>query len=406
MSRHLFRYRAVDQYGEPLDGTMEEESAETVTSVLSERGVQVNSVEMVVDEDGPVSGRALDWNELALFNEQLQTITRSGLPLAPSLKAMARDLNSGRLRTLLHTIESDLNSGKSLEQAVQRHPQSFPAMYVSMIRAGEKTGNLPGVLEMMGEHSTRMLDIKDRVKIILAYPAIVLAVSLLVIYFLLVRVVPVFADIFGEFGAGLPAQTQFLVDISDLLISHQAGFAVLLISAIVCLVVGHEYLQRSSHGQFIQDTVLLNTPLIGRAFRLTSLARFARALGLMLRSQVPILESLDLAATASGNAALKENVDRAAIQIAQGEKIADAFSDTGYFPHAFCWFLANGESFGELPKTLLEVSRTYEDSIDHQDRAILGLLGPGIIIALGFFIGFVIISLYIPIFTLGDAMGG
>ncbi|HIA48662.1 MAG TPA: type II secretion system F family protein [Candidatus Hydrogenedentes bacterium] len=405
MQKRLFRYRAVDQYGEPLEGTMEEVSAESVTTILSERGIQVNEVEMVLPEAAPTSSRALDWNELALFNDQLQTITRAGLPLAASLKAMARDLGKGRLRNLLYDIERDLNSGRSLEEAIQRHPQTFPPMYVSMIRAGERTGNLPGVLDMMEQHSTRMLDIKNQLKIIMAYPTMVLGLSLLIVYHILIEVVPTFAEIFDEFGAGLPAPTRFLVYLSDLLVPHKIEFGFLILAILIFVIVAHQYLQRSPNGQLILDRILLRVPFLGRIFRLTSLARFSRSLGLMLNSQVPIIESLDLAASASGNAALKSHVDRAAVHIAQGEKIADAFSDTAYFPHAFCWFLANGENFSKLPQTLLEVSQSYEQSLTHHDRMFLNLLAPATIVLLSFFLGFVIFALYLPVFTLGDIMG-
>jgi len=405
MQKRLFRYRAVDQYGEPLEGTMEEVSAESVTTILSERGIQVNEVEMVLPEAAPTLSRALDWNELALFNDQLQTITRAGLPLAASLKAMARDLGRGRLRNLLNDIGRDLEDGRSLEEAIERHPQNFPPMYVSMIRAGERTGNLPGILDMMGQHSTRMLDIKNQLKIILAYPSMVLGTSMFVVYHILIEVVPAFAETFDEFGAGLPAPTQFLVYLSGLLIPHKLEFGILIVGVLISLIVGYKYLRQSPNGQLILDRILLRIPFLGRIFRLTSLARFSRSLGLMLDSQVPIIESLDLAAAASGNAALKSNVDRATIHIAQGEKIADAFSDTAYFPHAFCWFLANGESFGELPKTLLEVSHSYEESLTQHDRMLINLLAPIVIVLLSFFLGFVIFALYLPIFTLGNALG-
>lgn len=406
MEKRLYRYRAVDAYGEPLEGSMEEESSERVTTILAERGIQVSEVEMVTPDTKTSPGRALDWAELALFNDQLRTITRSGLPIAASLKAMALDLQKGRLRTVLTKVESELNGGASLEEAIQRQSNAFPSMYVSMIRAGEQSGNLPGILDMMGQHSARVLDVRNQLKIVLAYPVIVVVMSLFVIYFMLVKVVPVFAEIFTDFGSSLPAPTQLLLNMSNAIIPNQVAIGVALVALVVCCFMGRQYLRSTAHGEMLRDRAMLRTPFFGRMFRTTTLARFSRSLGLMLGSQVPVLESLDLAAVASGNAVLKQKVDAAAIQIAKGEKMADAFSDTGYFPHAFCWFVANGENFGNLPDTLLDVSHSYEENMTDQDRMLINFIGPVITLGLGLFIGFTVVALYLPIFSLGDALTG
>ena len=407
MNTRLYRYRAVDLYGEPLEGTMEEQNAEEVTRILSERGVQVNEVELLVpDQPLAPTGRALDWQELSMFNEQLRAITKSKLPLAPSIKAMSRDLKKGALKAALNDIETDLSLGRSLEESIAHHPDIFPSMYISMIRAGERTGNLPGVLEMMNAHSSRMVDLKNQLRLVLAYPAMVLLMSIFIMGFILMKVVPVFAEIFQEFGAGLPAPTQFLVDISDLLVYQQPlMLSVLAVVAIAVFGIRY-YLRNAPGGQLLNDRILLSTPLIGRAYRLSSLARFSRSLGLMLNSQVPILESLDLAAAASGNAVLTRHVHHAAIEIMEGEKMADAFSDCDYFPHAFCWFIANGEAYGNLPEVLLDASHAYEQDVAQNEQSLINVLSPVIVTALGIALGFVIIALYMPIFSLGDAMQG
>lgn len=407
MARKLYRYRAVDQFGEPVNGVMEEESAEQVTTILGERGLQVNDVQPdKPDSFERAKGRPLTWDEVAQFNEHLVSITRAKLPLAPSLKAIAHDLDSGRLRNAVLQVQKQLEGGSSLEDAIERFGDGFPPVYRSMIRAGERTGNLSGVLDMMNRHSNRMLDLKAQLAVVLSYPLIVSSMAMFVVLFLLIKVVPVFEDIFEEFGAGLPEPTQFLVSLSHLILDRQELVLTVVGVTVFALISLYIFLKRSRNGQVILDRFLMHLPFIGPMFRLSSLSRFAQSLGLMLQSQVPILESLDLAATSSGNALLKRHVDEAAIHIAQGEKVADALSDTGYFPHGFCWFLANGENYGELPQTLLDVSESYEQSIATQDRVTLNLLGPIIVFGLAFVIGFIVIALYLPIFTLGDAMGG
>jgi len=407
MKQRLYRYRAVDSYGEPLDGTMEAESAEHVTTILSERGVQVNEVEpLIPDQPLAPTGRPLDWQELSMFNEQLMAITKSKLPLAPSIKAMSRDLKKGALKSALDDLQKELEQGRSLEEAIASAPQIFPAMYISMIRAGERSGNLPGILEMMNTHSTRMVDLKNQLRLVLAYPAMVLSLSILIVGFILIKVVPVFAEIFMEFGAGLPAPTQFLVDLSQFVTQQFSTLVICIPFVVAGFLALRFYLKNTTTGQHIYDVILSNTPIIGRAYRLTSLARFARSLGLMLKSQVPILESLDLAAASSGNSVLTRHINRVAIQVARGEKLADAFSDTDYFPHAFCWFLANGEAYGNIPEVLLDASHAYEQDVARNEHALISMLSPVIVTALGLFVGFMVIALYMPIFSLGDAMQG
>jgi type IV pilus assembly protein PilC len=407
MKKRLYKYRAVDSHGEPVDGSMEETSADRVTRILSERGIQVNSVELLVPERVPTDkGRRLSWDDISVFNEQLLAITKSKLPLAPSIRAISRDLKKGSLKTALNGLHEDLELGKSLEEALRNRLDRFPPMYVRMIQAGEKTGNLSGVLEIMNAHSTRMMDLKSKLRMVFAYPLMVLTVSAFVIAFILVSVVPVFAEIFGDFGATLPGPTQLLVDLSNLAINNQAQVFTVLIGVLLTGLLIRYVLMSTAKGQLIFDRLLLFTPLLGRVFRIGSLARFSRSMGLMLNSRVPVLESLDLAASASGNSVLRKHANAAAIQIAKGEKLADALSDTGYFPHGFCWFLANGESYGTLPEVLLDVSQSYEKDVALIDGSLLNLLSPAIVILLGFIVSFIVLALYMPIFSLGDAIQG
>jgi type IV pilus assembly protein PilC len=407
MKKRMYKYRAVDAYGEPLDGTMEETSADRVTKVLSERGIQVSSVEPFGgDEPTRKSGQGLTWDDIALFNEQLLAITKSKLPLAPSVRAMSRDLKKGSLKTVLKELHEDLELGKSLEEAFQNRVDRFPAMYVRMVQAGEKSGNLSGVLEIMSAHSTRMVDLKNNLRTILAYPTMVIGAGAIVISFLLVKVVPVFGEIFGDFGAALPAPTQLLIDLSYILTEYGQGLIIALMSILLVGAAMRFFVIPFPAGRLFLDRLLLHTPFLGPVFRTASLARFSRSLGLMLKSRIPILECLDLAASASGNAVLQKHANAAAIQVSKGEKLADSLSDTGYFPHGFCWFIANGEAYGNLAEVLLDVSHSYEKDVTQSDQGLMNLLSPAIVVVLGFFVAYIVIALYMPIFSLGDAISG
>ena len=168
----LFRYRAIDTYGEPMEGTMDESSAHRVTQILEERGAQVNLVEKMGGEDAPFgrSERKLSWEDVSLINSQLLAITRAGIPVSPSVDALAKDIENKRLRPVFQSLKRDLETGLSLEESIARSPMRFPSIYVSLVRAGERSGNVPGVLQMISDYSTRILDLRDRVFAATLYP--------------------------------------------------------------------------------------------------------------------------------------------------------------------------------------------------------------------------------------------
>lgn len=404
----LFRYRAVDSYGEPMEGTMEEESAHRVSVILQERGAQVNHIEEVAAEAPTQSeGRGrLAWEDVKLINDQLLAVARGKLPLSPSVNAMAKDLDNRRLRKVLDHLQQDLENGRTLEEAIARSPVRFPSVYVSLIRAGERTGNLAGVLDMLSSYSTRILDLRDRVFMAMVYPTLVLIVAIGALFNVLFYVVPEFKQIFDEFGSGLPAPTRFLVNISELLRENSVIAFGVIVGAGALGAFAIYKLRGEERGRAFIHRIREVVPVLGRTFRTITLARFSKSLSMLLHANVPVPESLDLASASAGNEYLRHHVRRASTQIAHGERIADAFADTGYFPHSYLWFLANGESRGQLPDTLNELSNIYEREVTTRDEAMLHLVMPVTILCLGLIVLFIVVSLYLPIFTLGDAISG
>lgn len=403
----LYKYRAVNQDGEAVEGTIEEVSAQRVTAVLRERGLQVSSVEEVGVRPGFLTRKPrLTWEDLDLFNEQLLAITKTGLPLAPSLHALSQDIKNRRLRPILADIRRQIEAGTSLEEALDGHPESFSPVYRSIIRAGKRTGNLSGVLSHLSAYSARMVEMKNSFQEAIAYPILVLAASCFLLAFLMVKVVPVFAEMYGEFGGQLPAPTRFWINISSFCASHP-------ITILICIVAGlaivHYVLKqvfRTETGGYALDWMKLHIPVLGRVYSETSMSRFCRSLGLLLAGNVPVLEGLNLASSAAGNAVLRRAVGAASNLVAGGERISDALASTGFFGHSFCWLLGTGEGRGEVDRALLELADTYERRVARVDKMMLMLMGPLVIITLGVIVGFLVVSLYLPIFMLGDAVGG
>ena len=403
----IFRYRALDESGQAVEGDMEERSAHRVTQKLRERGFTVNAVEELHKERGllRISTR-LTWEELQLFSEQLAAIARSELPMAPALKALSADLSHGRLKPVLDRLQADLERGISLDEAIVKQHTSFPRLFPSILRAGEATGNLSGVLQMLCSYSGRMAGLKNTIQIALTYPTIVIIASVLVLWNMMVNVIPVWAEIFNEFGGELPGPTSFTIDMSSLIIRHWPNLAIGLSLIVIGFVLLRRLLRRNEPGRIWLDWVRLHVPLLGRHHYLMSLIHFSRTLSLMLASRVPVIESLELAAATSNSPQLQRAVEDASLQVAGGERIADSLESTGFFGHNFCWLLSMGESRGEAEQALESLAMTFEREANNRERALSILAIPVIIVCLGLIIGFIVISLYLPLFTLGDSISG
>jgi len=403
----LYKYRAVDRDGKVIEGTMEEDSAKRAASTLRERGLQVNSIDEVGKGPGFLRMKSrLTWDDLDLFNRELLAITKSGLPLAPVLKALAEDIRSRRLKPVLEDVRIHLESGSSLEEAISKHRSSFPPMYASVIRAGERTGNLSGVLSHLSAYSARMVEMKNSIQEAVAYPILVLVAACGILLFLMVKVVPEFEEMFNDFGGVLPGPTQLCVNVSNFFVGHAIVF-------LACVAVGLAVLYRilkglrgTESGGYVLDQIKIHVPFFGALYTSASMARFSRTLGLLLASKVPVVESLDLASAAAGNAVLRMAVMDAARLVEGGEAISNALASTGYFGHSFSWMVGTGEARGEVAMSLLNLADTYDRGADRMDKLISMLIGPVVIIFLGITVGFIVISLYLPIFMLGDAISG
>lgn len=403
----MYRYRAVDTEGQPVEGDMEERSAHRVTQKLRERGLTVNAVEELHKERGllRISTR-LTWEELQVFSEQLAAIARSELPMAPALKALSADLQHGRLKQVLHQLQADLERGVSLDEAIVKQHTRFPRLYPSILRAGEATGNLAGVLQLLCSYSGRMTGLKNTLQIALTYPFVVCCAAAVVLWLMMVKIVPVYAEIFQEFGGEFPGPTKVTLKASDLIVRHWPNIAIGISLTVIGLVLLRRLLRRSDGGRAWLDWLYLHIPLVGRQHYLMSLVHFCRTLALLLSSRVPVIESLELAAAASDSPQLQRAVEEASLQVAGGERIADSLGSTGFFGHNFCWLLATGEARGEADLALDSLAATFEREVSNRDRALSVLAAPVLIICLGFLIGFVVVSLYLPIFSLSGMISG
>jgi len=402
----MYKYRALDPEGNPVEDSMEGASAHAVTQKLQERGLTVSSVKEAYPDRRllRVSGK-LTWEDLQLLSEQLESIVNSGLPLVPSLKALASELRNPRLKPVLERLHQDLERGVSLEDAVDRQHEYFPRVYPALIRAGEATGNLAGVMGLVSQHATRMADLKQRLQLALIYPLILAITAFLIISFLMMKVVPVFASIFGELGATLPAPTLLMLEISDLF-QHSFSKLAVALAILVGLGIGTLLWMRSSvAGRCRLDTLKLYLPWVGPTYHLGVQARFCRLMGLLLESRVPVLDAMELSGAAAGSPVLERALEDAVLEVASGERLADALEHTRFFGHDTCWLLSTSEERGTTEEAFSSLASRFEHQAVAHEKFLGVMAAPVFVLLIGLVVAFVVFSLYLPIFTLGDAIG-
>jgi type IV pilus assembly protein PilC len=402
----MYKYRALDPEGNPVEDSMEATSAHAVTIKLQERGLTVSSVVEAYPDRRllRVSGK-LTWEDLQLLSEQLESIVKSGLPLVPSLKALASELRNPRLKPVLKRLHQDLERGVSLEDAVDKQHEYFPRVYPALIRAGEATGNLAGVMGLVSQHATRMADLKQRLQLALIYPVILAVTAFAIISFLMLKVVPIFAEIFGELGASLPAPTRLLLEISELFQHSFGKFLVTLALAVFLAGVALLWMRSSVAGCCRLDTIKLYLPWVGPTYHLGVQARFCRLMGLLLESRVPVLDAMELSGAAAGSPVLVRALEDAVLEVASGERLADALKQTRFFGHDTCWLLSTTEERGTTEEAFSSLASRFEHQAVAHEKFLGVMAAPVLVLLIGFVVAFVVFSLYLPIFTLGDAIG-
>ena len=337
----LFKYRGIDKNGNSCEGSREGVSAHEVTQAMTEQGVRISSVAEIGTAPRLIQRRShLDWRDVELFCSQLHAIAKSNLPLSSSLKALSHDIGNRRLKPIFLGIHKELEKGRSLKEALDKYSDSFPPILVSMIHAGERSGNIVGVLALLTSYSESRLQMKDELQVALAYPILVFVLSIAILGLMMAKVVPVFAEIFQDFGARLPAPTQLSVDMSYFLISHWADILIFSSVLTIILTLFRGYLSHTIGGSYALASIKLRTPVLGKLFKLSSIGKFTHTLGMLLQGHVPLTESLELAAATSGNAVLREEIRKASGKIANGESLASSLEETRLFSHTFCWIVA------------------------------------------------------------------
>ncbi len=346
-------------------------------------------------------GKKINLEKFLIFNQQFVTLIRAGLPILKSLDLLAERLTDAKLSRHVKAVREEVRNGAMLSDAFAKQGV-FPGIYVTSVLAGERSGSLPEVLERFITYQRLALSVRKKLLVSLMYPSVLVVLALCLVTFLVTYVVPNFAQLYSSMGAQLPGPTQMLIAIGTTARSYViAGFA-----AVVLAIVAFRLWMRTDSGREAVDRVLLKTPVVGEVWLKYQVAQFSRVLGTLLIGGIPLMQALDTASDSLGTRVLKRVLEQAAKLVREGQALSQSLRSTKLFPTLSLDMIEVGESTGALPAMLTSVAEFYEDDVSTRVTASLTLIEPAIMICMGIFIGFVLISLYLPIFSLADSVHG
>ena len=339
--------------------------------------------------------------QLVLFTRQLATLVRAGMPLLRALHTIDEQLDAGPLREATRHIAEDVEGGLSFSEALARHPRIFPEFFVHMIKAGELGGLLDEILQRLADFLEKQNRLASRVRSALVYPAFVLGAAGLILLLLMIFVVPTFVSMFKDLGGALPLPTRLLILTCNLV---RGGWWLLIVVGVV-VAVSYRALAATPPGRFLLDRIALHAPIVGGLIQGVAVARFARTLGTLLTSGVPILTALDTVEAIVGNAVISRAIRQVHDRIKEGDSVAGPMEATHIFPPLVVRMVALGEETGQLDKMLVQIATSFEEEVDLQVASMTQLLEPVLIIGLGLVVGFIVISMFLPLFTLAKLLG-
>ncbi|MBX7257638.1 MAG: type II secretion system F family protein [Candidatus Hydrogenedentes bacterium] len=405
-----FSYEVLDPDGNIQTGKMEGESPHAIALALSERGFRVNTIRPVGKvEASPVKAVNLSWKDVSLISEQLEIFTQSHLPLSSAMGLLAKDVHSPKLKAVLEDIHKHLEMGESLDQALSRHADSFPPVFLSLIKAGEQTGNLPGVLSHLATYSNRMTDIRNSMREMLAYPVFLLVATLSILAYLSAVVIPQYAEIYASVGKldSLPMATKLALSIGEFVRwGGVLGFILKLGILALAVVLTRMFLTKmrrngGSADLFVERTKM-GFPVLGPVYTTALIARFCRTLGLLLNNKAQTTESLILAGSTAGGGVFRQAGLDAAMLVSKGETLSSALSQTRLFRPSFVWLLGQSEEHGDMGEALLNLADICDREVAHWARLASVLMGPLFVALIALLVLFTITAAFMPVFNLSS----
>jgi len=339
--------------------------------------------------------------DLAIFTRQFSVMIDAGLPLVQCLEILGAQQPNKNFQKIIGAVRSDVEQGATLQTALSKHPKAFNDLYVNMVGAGEAGGILDLILQRLSGYIEKAVKLTSKVKGAMTYPITVICIAAIVVGVIMVKVIPVFSQMYEGMGSSLPAPTIVCIAISNAIIHY--WYILAIIGFLV--VVGLKQYYKSINGRLVLDTLVLKIPILGDMLRKVAVARFCRTLGTLTSSGVPILEGMDITARTAGNQVIHNAIMKSRDAVEQGRNIAGPLAETKVFPPMVIQMVGVGEATGALDAMLSKVADFYEEEVDNAVAAMTSMMEPLIIALLGGVIGFIVIAMYMPIFNLANVMG-
>jgi len=389
-----------DKKGKVVKGEMRANGDSVVKATLRRQGINVTKVKK---QSGFAKKGKITDKDITLFTRQLATMMKSGVPLLQAFDIVGKGHSNPAVAQLLGDIKADVETGSSLSAAFRKYPLYFDNLFCNLVGAGEQAGILDTLLDRLATYKEKILAIKSKVKSALIYPTSIIVVAFIITAVIMIFVVPAFKDLFSSFGADLPGPTLIVMAISDFFVSYWWA----IFGAIGGGIWFFMYTwKRSEKMQDTMDRLMLKLPIFGEVIRKATLARFASTLSTMFSAGVPLVEALDSVAGAAGNRVYHDATKRVQSEIATGTGLTVAMQNTEVFPNMMLQMTAIGEESGALDSMLNKVADFYQGEVDDAVQGLSSLMEPVIMVVLGVLIGGLVVALYLPIFKMGEVVGG
>jgi type IV pilus assembly protein PilC len=398
----VWKWTGKSKQGEVRSGEIEAQDAASVEARLRQMGIEPTKVRKKAREINlkiPGFG-GVEEKDILVFTRQFSVMIDAGLPLVQALEIIGTQADNPAFRSVLLAVKAKVEAGSTFADALADHPKVFDTLFVQLVRAGEIGGILDTILQRLGAYIEKNAKLKRRVKGAMVYPAVVLVVAVGVVLALIGFVVPTFENMFKDMGGTLPGPTQFLVDISH----GFRGSWYLYVGIPTAIVIAFRTATAKGKGQQVWHDVVLKLPLFGTLIRKVAVARFTRTLGTMISSGVPILDALEIVAKTAGNRTIERAILFVRTKISEGKNIAGPLAETGVFPPMVVQMIGVGEATGAMDQMLSKIADFYDDEVDVAVGALTSMLEPVMMVVLGGIVGYFMIAMYLPIFTMASTI--
>lgn len=395
-----FKYTAHTKAGKEIKGELEADDLESATSLLTRQGFRIEKIK-AKPKELRLFAEKVTQKDIVVFTRQFSVMINAGLPLVQCLNLLASQSENKTFGKSINEIRKSVEAGDTFSDALRKQPKIFDTLYSNMIEAGEIGGILDKILVRLANYMEKAMKLKAKVKSALVYPTSIVVIAIVVVAFLMIFVIPTFAQMFTDLGGTLPGPTRLVMAISGIF-QH---YTHVMIGAIIVFVIIFKRFYNTEKGRIIIDTLVLKLPVFGPLIRKVAVAKFTRTLSTLISSGVPIIQGLDITARTAGQKVIENAILDTIDSIKEGQTIAAPLGRSKVFPPMVVQMIDVGEETGALDTMLEKIADFYDDEVDSAVEALTSLLEPILMCFLGVVIGFIVIAMYLPIFKMADALG-